>query len=170
MTSMTKGIHSVKASTRLFTSVASALAISLGLFYFMNQLISGGSALKKSDDTENFIEFVRIKRPSHTESRKRKMPKKPKPQEKMMDTKQMNQPIYPRDAQMNGVTGFVKLGFDVMPDGTAANVRVLKSKPPRVFDMAATKAALKAKFKPKYEDGKPVKQKNKYKIYDFKLE
>ena len=67
----------VKTSTRVASSIALSVCVSLGLFYFMSQLISGGTNLKKSDDTENFIEFVRIKRPSNTETKKRQLPKKP---------------------------------------------------------------------------------------------
>ena len=62
---------------RTLKAGASGLGVSLSLFYLMSQLISGGANLNKSDDTENFIEFVRIKRESVVQERKRQLPKKP---------------------------------------------------------------------------------------------
>lgn len=58
------------------------ITITLGLFYLMAALISGGQDLKKSDDTENFIEFVRLRRDDVVQERKRELPKKPEPQQK----------------------------------------------------------------------------------------
>jgi hypothetical protein len=63
-------------SNKVISSGGSGLVVTLGLFYLMSQLISGGQNLNKSDDTENFIEFVRVKRDSLTQERKRKVPKK----------------------------------------------------------------------------------------------
>ncbi|MCJ8275644.1 MAG: TonB family protein [Bdellovibrionales bacterium] len=63
--------------TRILKAGGSGVGISLGLFYLMSQLISGGQNLNKSDDTENFIEFVRIKRQDTLQERKRQLPKKP---------------------------------------------------------------------------------------------
>jgi len=53
------------------------LGVTLALFYLMSQLISGGQNLNKSDDSENFIEFVRIKKDDLLQERKRELPKKP---------------------------------------------------------------------------------------------
>lgn len=53
------------------------LGVSFALFYLMSQLISGGQNLNKSDDSENFIEFVRIKKEDMLQERKRELPKKP---------------------------------------------------------------------------------------------
>lgn len=94
----------VKTSTRVASSIALSVCISLGLFYFMSQLISGGANLKKSDNTEDFIEFVRIKRPSHTEAKKRQLPKKPQPQKQDIPKETFNvakNEVAPKRPQMN---------------------------------------------------------------------
>jgi outer membrane biosynthesis protein TonB len=36
-------------------------------------------------------------------------------------------PIYPKDAADAQIQGFVKLGFDIQPNGTVINVTVIKS-------------------------------------------
>lgn len=49
----------------------------IGIFYFMSVLVSGGKNLNRSDDTENFIEFVRVRPQDNLETRSRKLPDKP---------------------------------------------------------------------------------------------
>lgn len=51
--------------------------ITIGLFLFMAMLISGTSGMKSSFDSENFIDFVRVKPMSSLETRTRVLPKKP---------------------------------------------------------------------------------------------
>ena len=192
------------------------IGVSLSLFYLMSQLISGGQNLNKSDDSENFIEFVRVKRDTTTQERKRQLPKKPpepkkppppqklnvaadqpnKPQMKMNLPKLSTslkgngpylggagggggsgvtpivriEPQYPRKAAMQGIQGWVQLSFDITAMGTVNNVQVLNSKPKRIFDMAAKRALLKWKYKPKMEDGKAVPQPGEKVQLEFKLE
>lgn len=201
---------------RLVKAGSAGLGVSLALFYLMSQLISGGQNLNKSDDTENFIEFVRVKRNNVTQERKRQLPKKPpepkkppppqklavaadqpsKPQMKMNLPKLSTSlkgngpylgpggggggsgvtpivrldPEYPRKAAMQGIQGWVQLSFDITELGTVENVRVLKSQPKRIFDMAAKRALLKWKYRPKVEGGKPVPQPGEKVQLDFKLE
>ena len=62
---------------RILTAAGSGVGVTIALFYLMSQLISGGKNLNKSDDTENFIEFVRLKREDTLQERKRQLPKKP---------------------------------------------------------------------------------------------
>ncbi len=77
------------AQKRLLKASGYGLGMTLALFYLMSQLISSGKGLKKSDDTENFIEFVRVKKDDMIQERKRQLPKKeedpekPPPPEKM---------------------------------------------------------------------------------------
>ena len=195
---------------------ASGFVVTLSLFYLMAQLISGGGNPNKSDDTENFIEFVRLKKEDLVQERKRQLPKKPpepkKPpppqklavaaDEPSKPKMQMNlpklstslkgngpylgpggagggsgvtpivrlDPEYPRKAAMQGIQGWVQLSFDITTMGTVENVRVMKSKPKRVFDMSAKRALLKWKYRPKMEAGKPVPQKGEMVQLDFKLE
>jgi len=66
------------------------------------------------------------------------------------------QPIYPRRALSRGIEGYVILEFTVTKNGSVANPVVIESDPPRVFDSAAIKAALKFKYKPKIVNGDPV--------------
>jgi protein TonB len=62
-------------------------------------------------------------------------------------------PIYPRRAQTRGIEGYVILEFTVTKTGAVADPLVVESKPPGIFDRAATNAALKFKYKPKVVDG-----------------
>ena len=65
-------------------------------------------------------------------------------------------PIYPRRAQTRGIEGYVILEFTVTKTGAVADPVVVESKPPSIFDRAATNAALKFKYKPKVVDGEPI--------------
>lgn len=204
------------ATQRLLKAGGAGVGVSLSLFYLMSQLISGGANLNKSDDTENFIEFVRVKKESLVQERKRQLPKKPPepkkpppPQKLSVAADQPNKPAmkmnlpklstslkgngpylgaagggggtgvtpivriepqYPRKAAMQGITGWVQLSFDITAVGTVSNVKVIDAKPKRVFDMAAKRALLKWKYKPKMEDGKAVPQLGEKVQLDFKLE
>ncbi len=68
------------------------------------------------------------------------------------------QPQYPRQAQMNGIEGWVRIEFTVTAVGTVTNPKVLDSRPPRVFDREAIRAILKWKFKPRVIDGNAVER------------
>ncbi len=58
-----------------------ALGITFGLFYLMQYLISMGSERGANIRKGQVIEFVRLKRDSATQTRKRELPKKEKPPE-----------------------------------------------------------------------------------------
>lgn len=62
---------------KIGSSFGFAIATTLGLFYLMSVLISGGQDLNKSDDSENFIEFIRVKPQDTLETRTRRLPDKP---------------------------------------------------------------------------------------------
>lgn len=64
-------------NSRLATAAVAALFVTGGLFFFMSTLISSGGEFKKSDDSENMINFVRMKNDSQTQVKKRQLPKKP---------------------------------------------------------------------------------------------
>ena len=81
------------------------------------------------------------------------------------------QPQYPRRALSRGMTGWVIVEFTVTEKGTVINPVVIENcgwiknvrnegdcfdNPNSVFDSAATKAAVKFKYKPKVIDGNPV--------------
>mgnify|MGYP001054769154 CR=1 FL=1 len=65
-------------------------------------------------------------------------------------------PIYPRDAQMKGISGWVRLEFTITPDGGVKDPTVLDAEPARIFNREAMRAILKWKFKPRVVDGVAV--------------
>jgi len=56
------------------------------------------------------------------------------------------QPVYPRDALRDGVSGEVTVAFTVNPDGSVSGASVVSSNPRRVFDTAALDAIRKWRF------------------------
>lgn len=77
-------------------------------------------------------------------------------------------PRYPRRAAIAGKEGWVKVEFTVTELGNVEDVKVLDSRPSRVFDRAAKRAILKWKFKPKIVEGKPVSRRA-IQVIEFKL-
>lgn len=65
-------------------------------------------------------------------------------------------PMYPRDAAMKGIEGWVKVEFIITAIGTVKDPRVVDSDPPRIFNREALRAILKWKFKPRVVDGVAV--------------
>ena len=62
-----------------------------------------------------------------------------------------------KKAIMKGIDkGWVRVNFDLKSDGTVSNVRIIDSSPRDVFDMAARRAILKWKYRPKIVEGKGV--------------
>ncbi len=78
-------------------------------------------------------------------------------------------PMYPRDAAMRGLEGWVKIEFIITAIGTVKGPRVVDADPPRVFNREAIRAILKWKFKPRVIDGvavdRPASQ-----VIEFSLE
>jgi protein TonB len=220
---MIKQLESKHSSYRLVSYLLIALLVTVFLFYFMAFLISGGKKFVKSSDSENLIEFVRMKRPTQTELRKRKVPKKPKIEDQPKATKSLSmkqksitpkrpnmkfdtpkldiplalgaggigvasgngsggsqsdemplvrvEPQFPREAIMKGIDrGWVRSSFDLKADGTVTNVRIVDSSPREIFDMAARRAILKWKYRPKIVDGKTVLRKGLKVQLDFGME
>jgi protein TonB len=58
------------------------------------------------------------------------------------------EPMYPRRAREQFIEGWVLVAFDITPTGKTANVRVVDSDPPRIFDRAAVQAVKKWKYRP----------------------
>lgn len=78
-------------------------------------------------------------------------------------------PMYPRDAAMQGIEGWVKVEFTITPVGTVKDPRVIDANPPRIFNREALRAILKWKFKPRVIDGVAV-ERPATQIIDFNLE
>lgn len=220
---MIKSINDNKFSIQLLAHLSFAFVVTTLLFYFMAYLISGGKTLGKSSDSENVIEFVRIKRPSETELRKRKLPKKPEIKEQPKATKSLSmkqkaitptrsnlkfdtpkfdiplalgkggmglggggganaqgsdemplvrvEPQFPREALRKGISqGWVRIIFNLNQDGTVSEATIVDSSPPEIFDLAARRAVLKWKYRPKVVNGKTVERKGLKVQLDFKME
>lgn len=77
-------------------------------------------------------------------------------------------PIYPQDAAIKGLEGWVRVEFTVNPDGTVSEPRVVEAMPAHIFNRAALQAVLKWKFKPETRDGNSIKRRVTQRI-DFTL-
>jgi protein TonB len=77
-------------------------------------------------------------------------------------------PIYPRDAAMAGIEGWVQVEFTITESGTVKDPRVIDARPPRVFNREAIRAILKWKFKPRVVDGVAI-ERRATQIIDFSL-
>jgi len=78
-------------------------------------------------------------------------------------------PMYPRDAAMQGLEGWVKVEFTITAIGTVKNPRVIDAEPRRIFNREAIRAILKWKFKPRVIDGVAV-DRPATQIIDFSLD
>ena len=66
------------------------------------------------------------------------------------------EPQFPREALIEGISGFVEIEFTIEPDGSVSDPKIIDSQPRRMFDRNAIRAIYKWKFKPRIVDGKPV--------------
>ncbi len=80
------------------------------------------------------------------------------------------EPLYPREALLEGTEGSVSLAFDIDETGRVINIRVIESKPNRVFDKAAVNALRKWKYQAKIEGWQPVSVRNQSVTLQFKME
>jgi protein TonB len=78
-------------------------------------------------------------------------------------------PQYPRQAQSDGIEGWVEVEFTITEFGTVEDPRVLRSEPRGVFENAALRAIIRWKFKPKVENGVPVRFRGSIRL-EFNLE
>lgn len=78
-------------------------------------------------------------------------------------------PRYPQRALERGIEGHVRLAFLITPDGRVENIRVLESRPSRVFDREARLAAARWRFAPRTENGLAVAREAVKTLY-FRLE
>ena len=62
-------------------------------------------------------------------------------------------PEYPPRAKQRGIKGWVEVEFTITKVGTVRDERVLRSKPPYVFDRAALQAVRRWRYNPQIEDG-----------------
>ncbi len=79
-------------------------------------------------------------------------------------------PLYPESAASRGIEGYVLLEFTVTETGATTDPVVIEAQPSSVFDDAAKKAVLKFKYKPRVENGKPMRVTGVRQVITFKLD
>lgn len=80
------------------------------------------------------------------------------------------EPKYPPQAARDGINGWVKLRFSIMPDGSVDEIEVTDAQPKRVFDREAIRAVKRWKYSPKIENGVALKQTGITVQLDFNLD
>lgn len=208
--------------SRLRTLIAGllAVAVTFGLFVFMQKLISSGGGNNDELDAIAGIHFGPVDIPDDVVTRSRRVPPKPPPPKNpppppKMEISKVNQavqqmpqldmpnldvpliggegmfigsfaqvdkneegdiipvvvirPMYPRDAAIAGLEGWVKVEFTITEVGTVKDPRVVDADPPRVFNREAVRAILKWKFKPRVVDGIAV-ERRATQVIDFSLD
>lgn len=79
------------------------------------------------------------------------------------------QPVYPRRAQSRGIEGYTVVEFDVGPDGSVRNPRVIDYHPSSIFNASSINAVLKFRYKPRVENGTPVEVTGVQNRFTFEL-
>jgi TonB family protein len=89
-------------------------------------------------------------------------PEPPAPRGEFREVKALRRtpPAYPPEAQLNGLSGWVKLIFTVTAEGTTRDIRVTAAEPVGVFEEAAIEAAQSFVYAPRLDDGVPVDRPN----------
>ena len=78
-------------------------------------------------------------------------------------------PMYPREAALAGIEGWVKLEFTITEEGDVRDPQVVDAQPSRVFNREALRAILKWKFKPRVVEGAAV-ERRATQVIDFALD
>ena len=76
---------------------------------------------------------------------------------------------YPKRAVRLGVEGYVDLRFDLSANGEIIDLRVVDSKPRRMFDKSAMQFVSAMEFSPAEEGGEPVLARDAKLKVTFKL-
>lgn len=79
------------------------------------------------------------------------------------------EPRYPVTAARDGVSGWVRLGFNIDETGAVTDVVVLSAEPARTFDREAIAALKRWKYQPKRVNGAAIKQTGMQVQLDFSL-
>jgi len=62
-------------------------------------------------------------------------------------------PEYPYRALQRSIEGYVDIQFDILKNGTTANVQILDAQPKNLFERSVLKAVARWKYQPKMENG-----------------
>jgi protein TonB len=79
-------------------------------------------------------------------------------------------PQYPERAATRGIEGWVQLEFTINETGGTEDIRVINADPVEIFDRAAMRALERWRYKPRIEDGRPVKRYQNQVVITFDLE
>jgi TonB family protein len=63
---------------------------------------------------------------------------------------------YPPRALQGNVEGWVEITYNVGPDGSVSNVKVMNASPPRTFESSASKAVSRLRYQPVIQGGKAI--------------
>ena len=205
---------------RIAMAAPFALAMTLGLFLFMNQLISAGRGPVAVPESIAGIRFGRVEIPDEVVTRSRRKPVQPPPPRDPPPPPRLRvsrmaheppplalpelprlavplvggaglfignfelvdraaegdivpvvviRPMYPREAAMAGIEGWVKVEFTITETGSVRDPRIVDAQPPRVFNREAIRAILKWKFKPRVVEGVAV-ERRATQVIDFSLD
>lgn len=78
-------------------------------------------------------------------------------------------PEYPVEAMRTRQQGWVEVDFRIGADGEVGDVRVVGSRPGRIFDRAAIRAIQGWRFEPRLENGQPVASRMRQR-FDFRVD
>ncbi|MDH5434877.1 MAG: energy transducer TonB [Gammaproteobacteria bacterium] len=79
-------------------------------------------------------------------------------------------PLYPPEASMKGLEGYVTVAFDIDETGRPFNIRVIEAKPKGVFERSARAAVKKWKYTPEQKEGRAVVVEDEVVMLEFRLE
>ncbi|WP_261817521.1 energy transducer TonB [Vibrio gallicus] len=80
------------------------------------------------------------------------------------------EPRYPTMALRRKIEGYVVLSFTINKAGTPVNIKVLQSKPRRIFDKEASRALKNWRYQPLMVDGEPQPLQGQTIKLEFKLQ
>jgi protein TonB len=80
------------------------------------------------------------------------------------------EPRFPVAALRDGISGWVKLSFNIDESGAVTDVQVMQAEPRGVFDREAARALRRWKYQPQVVDGKAIRQTNLQVVLDFSVD
>lgn len=78
-------------------------------------------------------------------------------------------PLYPIQAARNSVEGFVRVSFDINPNGIPENIEIIEQDPVKTFAKVAIDAVAQWRYEPLIVNSVAVVQENVSVQLDFKL-
>ncbi|GAA4876516.1 TonB family protein [Ferrimonas pelagia] len=79
------------------------------------------------------------------------------------------EPRYPQEAARRRVEGYVVMSFTIDEVGGVTDIKVIEAEPRRMFDREAINALSRWKYRPKTDDGRPMRQEGQQVRLDFEL-